>query len=402
MHYLINRETQKLELHFTKQEYTALDAAQKPDIKSNFLFSRAGSCWVSRAKWPRTSCAERVAQSLGAENRGKVGEALSFAEQLERQADRAEARAERYDNYAANAEQRGEKLQAPINSMHGDIAFFTQPNINTSSGRAFTNRRNKMFAAYDRGFEEFRKAGYFADRAATARVTAEQSQLKDKGFCQRRIDECNKTIKAQRKNLDTYLSRLERLNNGEQLRKYSGEYLTVAEVEECIENTEEIITAEIDKACFYQSCIDKLGGIQFSKANIKPGYVVHIARRGNVKVISTGPKNIRFETSHGFPLEASYAEIDSIVTAEETAPEQHPFKVGEILHFNVWNETERKYDKNVPFEITKATAKNITMKNSVTGESVRRSPKLRFCNGAPNNQAWAVYLDDYQGAYKYA
>lgn len=43
--------------------------------------------------------------------------------------------------------------------MHGDIAFFTQPNINSSAGRAFANKR--MFAAYERGFEEFKKSEYY-------------------------------------------------------------------------------------------------------------------------------------------------------------------------------------------------------------------------------------------------
>jgi len=45
---------------------------------------------------------------------------------------------DRYDGYASNAAKCGEQLQKPLNDMHGDIAFFTQPNINSSAGRAFT------------------------------------------------------------------------------------------------------------------------------------------------------------------------------------------------------------------------------------------------------------------------
>lgn len=105
MEYLVNRETQKAELHFDKSEYMSLSAEQQSEIKSAYLFSRTAGAWVSRAKFPNLYRAERVAKSLGAEMLGKVGEALTFEEQMNRKAERAEARAERYEQYAANAEE---------------------------------------------------------------------------------------------------------------------------------------------------------------------------------------------------------------------------------------------------------------------------------------------------------
>ena len=42
MYYIINRETEKLELHFSKEEYQARPEADKAKIKSNFLFSKRG------------------------------------------------------------------------------------------------------------------------------------------------------------------------------------------------------------------------------------------------------------------------------------------------------------------------------------------------------------------------
>lgn len=97
MFYIINRETDKLELHFTKEEYQALGEESKSKIKSNFLFSRRGSCWVSRAKRPHLSYVESIAKDLGAEYQGKTGEELTFEEKMERQADRAAARADRME-----------------------------------------------------------------------------------------------------------------------------------------------------------------------------------------------------------------------------------------------------------------------------------------------------------------
>ena len=39
-YYVMNKETQKLELHFNKDDYLALSGEQKQSVKSNFLFSR--------------------------------------------------------------------------------------------------------------------------------------------------------------------------------------------------------------------------------------------------------------------------------------------------------------------------------------------------------------------------
>ena len=148
MYYQTNRETGKLELIFDKAEYQALPDEQKREIKSNFLFARSIGGWVSRCKFPNLYRAEEVARRLGADNRGKTGEALTFAEQQEHKAERAEARAERMENRSDRAAAEGKRLQKPIDDMHGDIAFFTQPNISSSAGRAFTNRRNKMWSAW--------------------------------------------------------------------------------------------------------------------------------------------------------------------------------------------------------------------------------------------------------------
>ena len=229
--YIINKETGKLELHFDKSDYLALPDNDKKEIKSNFLFSRKTNAWVSRAKFPNLYRAELVAKKLNLMNGGKVGETLSFAEQMERKAERAEARAERYDTRSSNAATRGEALQKPINDMHGDIAFFTQPNINSSAGRAFANKRNRMFAAYERGFEEFKKSEYYAERAAIARQTAEDTKPTDKGFCDRRIKDAEKTYRAQKKNIEHYNEYLEKIDSGKEIKRYNGDLITREEVE---------------------------------------------------------------------------------------------------------------------------------------------------------------------------
>lgn len=389
MYYIINRETDKLELHFSKEEYQAMPDETKSTIRSNFLFSRRGGCWVSRAKRPHLSYVERIAKDLGAEYQGKTGEELTFEEKMERQADRAAARADRMEARSDAAAQRGEALQKPIENRRGDIAFFTQPNINTSAGRAFTRKRERMFAAFDRGFEEFKKSEYYAQRAEVARRTANLENSKDKAFCDRRVKDAQKNIKAIRKNLDHYHAMLECYGMGEQQKRFDGTPIERAEIERWIEDAEERLESEISRLCYYQSCIDELGGVQFSKENIKPGYVVKIKHYNDCTVLRTGPKNFTYRTPNGFDLTAAYAEILEIVKAEEAKKPVQPFKPGEIftvrrLLAGAWTPEQ--------WEIVKATATTVTLKNQTTGEIIRRTPKIRSTCGGDK---WVLCIGEY-------
>ena len=394
MYYQINRETQKLELIFDKAEYMALPDEKKREIKSNFLFSRTAGGWVSRAKWPNTYYAEKTAQSIGADNRGKTGEALSFAEQMEAKAERAEARAERYEARADRAEAAGKALQKPIEDMHGDIAFFTQPIVNTSAGRAFGRRRDRMFAAWERGFEEFKKSDYYRDAAQTARETAAGTKPKDKGFCQRRMDDAKKTINAQQKNLESYKKKMDRISAGETLKTWDGSEITAETVSGWIETAEELIEAAISKYSYYAECLEALGGIQYNRENIKPGYIVKIKRFNQiVEVLSTGPKNFKYKSEFGGGWPESYAEILEIIStdgADQPAP-VHPFQIGEKKEIPTWNSAASRYE-NHEHEIIKRTDKTVTIRDNVTGDTVNRKPQLRESRAG---STWAVFVNDH-------
>lgn len=354
-YYIHNRETGKLELHFDKSEYDALTDEQHSEIKSAFLWGRRSGCWISRAKEPNLWRAEHVAKALGLEDGGEQGERLSFAEQQERKAERAEHRAERFEIKADAEEKRGEALQAPINRVHGDIAFFTQPNINTTAGRAFTRQREKMWEAFRKGFDAFNKSDYYRQRAQAAQRTADRVELKDRAFLNRRIEECETSIRKFKRNID--MCELYSKTSPEKAEGYAKQ----------IDYWAERIEIELDKLGYYQDAMDALGGVQYSRENVKPGYIVRIGRYKNnpMKVLSCGPKNFTGMAGDGLALKYPYAEITEIVRAEEEKPEDtvQPFKVGES--FNVRGET---------YTIIKATAKTVTYR-SETGEVTRTTPK---------------------------
>jgi hypothetical protein len=387
-YFIENKETGKKELHFDKSVYVSLDEALKKEIKSAFLWGRHSGCWISREKWPNFYKCNRVIEKLSdiLEDGGTTGERLSFEEQQEKKIERAEARAEHYDYKSAAAEKNAENLQSPINKMHGDIAFFTQPNINTSSGRAFTRRRNAMWASFEKGFEEFKKSEYYQTRAEAARNTAREAKKPDIPFCERRIKEANSGLKKLLSYIKEAEKKIERIEAGEVLKNYKNEIITVEMLEKDIDYDNERADALFSKLAYYQNIIDEAGGIKFSKKDLKPGDKIFIRRfRGEVvTVVSAGPSYVTYRTNDNFTLKITYGEVVSIV---EKAPEgkiEHPFKVGDTFTLEKW--TGEKY---VPIvcTITKISPDRVTVK---PGEDRAKSLKPYKTYGGD----WAIHVFD--------
>ncbi len=390
-YFILNKETGKLELHFEKSTYAALTDAQKSEIKSNFLWGRRSGCWISRAKEPNLYFARKVAESIGLEDAGTEGERLSFAEQQARKQERAERRADRYEGRAEAAERKGERLQAPINAMHekGDTAFFTQPNIDSAAGRAFTRRREKMFAAYEKGFDELRRSEYWKERAATARTTAAAKELQDKGFIMRRIKERESGIRKVGGRIKEYESYLETIAAGGEPRDKYGWAVTLSpeDLQKQIDADTERLEVLLDELGYYQEALDNLGGVQFSAENVKPGYGVVVSKYGQGEVISCGPKNVMVKFLAGAVFACSYAEIKSVKPCEKKQ-EKHPFKVGETFKCRRWNHAKNTTE-TVTFTIIRATDKSITLQ---TGEE---KPFVRIPAKRPWSGEWCVGVTDW-------
>ena len=252
--YILNKETSKIELHFTKVEYQELKDEQKKLLKHSYLFSGKAQAWVSRSKNNHYTAIE-TAKKLGFIEGESIGQRLSYEEEINNQVEKAEARTEKYEQYAINSTKKAEQLQSEFNSHRGDIAFLTQPYYNNAGGRAFKNYSERIMKRYGKGFEEYRKSEYFQNKAATSQNTADMSKFKDRVYLDNRIKECNKNIKAIEKNIVYYEE-----NNKEE------------EMNLCIEKVE----YEIDKLAYLENCIDLLGGVKNSKDNIKVGYLVKI------------------------------------------------------------------------------------------------------------------------------
>lgn len=312
-----NNESEKLEMHFDKEGYQRLRDEYKKKIKSLFLFSRYTGAWISRHSEPNLNSSLLFATDvLGLEYRGRQGEVLTFEEKLKRDSDRSMARAMRYEEKAKKAEERGEALQSRFKEYSKDIAFVTQPNINSSAGRSFTRFRERVLRQYEKGFEEFKKSDYYKEKSRVAVKTASNEKLNDKVYLLKKIEACKKDIDRHIKTIEKYNSYTDRLNNGEVLHKTNGELLRPEDVSGWCDDVSYKLDAVLSAYSFYSARFEELGGYKYSKENVKKGSIIIHARWGRCDVLSAGPKNIRYRIleggAKGMTGTCPYAEIESV------------------------------------------------------------------------------------------
>jgi len=300
--FVVNRETKKLELHFSKEDYQALDPEVKKMIKSYFLFSRNKSAWISKASrhlsYPKT-----IAAKAGLTDGGKIGEKISFAERMEREAERAEVKAERAGETAMKRKREGEQLQGEFNELRKDWAFITQPIMSGHAGsEAFGRQRSRIMARYDKGFEKYSQSEYYQKKAERLRRAAKQTKLKDPVYLSRRIKENRRIIANIKKNIPDYEERLAKAETDADKAKYQGW------LEEVMDN----LADRIDKLTFFTEAMENIGGLKYTKEKLKGATHVVYRKYGWYPVIRLNPKTVTIgnwldvETS---TWKAPYAEI---------------------------------------------------------------------------------------------
>lgn len=159
-----------------------------------------------------------------------------------------------------------------------------------------------------------------------------------------------------------YEEKLYAIEKGEVIKGYNGDILTAEEVSSRLSNELELVEKAMDKQGYLENRLDELGGIKFSKDNIKVGYIVTTKRLGKVEVVSTGPLNFTYKDEIPGPLlKAAYAEIEEIVSAVEKKKAYHPFKVGEQFNAEIYEDSKRC---KVVYEIVKASKTKIWLKRT--------------------------------------
>ena len=196
-YYVHNLETDKLNI-FTggKADWMSLAAPSRDEIKKCCLWSRTIEGWVSRGKGDSWNAhhLRAILPGLGFEDRGTEGEKLAFADQIERDQDRAAARAERMEDRAERAQTSADSLYKRAHEMAEGIPM-GQPiligHYSEGRDRRFRDRIHNMFG---RSFQEGDKAQYYERRAACARSAADGSKYSDRRYLGNRIKETKAEI----------------------------------------------------------------------------------------------------------------------------------------------------------------------------------------------------------------
>ncbi|WP_054029198.1 DUF3560 domain-containing protein [Bacillus sp. FJAT-28004] len=383
--YILNRETSKIELRFSKEEFKSLTTDEQKTIRRAYLFSGSRSAWVSRSTRNHYS-AIQVAKQLGFTDGGKTGERLSYAEEVDRQVEKAESRIERFEKYADNAVERAKSLQSDLNSMRGDNSFFTQPIIAGHAGsQRFARQREKMFDRYHKGFEEYRKSEYFRDKAETAEQTASMSKFNNRSYLSNRIEECNKNIRE----YERRMVRAEETQN-----------------ETYMETLLEKMEYEVDKLAFFHNKLDEIGGVQFNKDNLKAGYLVKIRGSRWDTVVKANAKTVEVKPDVvPYTLKYPYAEIKEMKIPEGWKEKKkeavvNPFEVDDIVIRTAINSNQIIR----AFQVVKKTDKSVTIKPIVIEDNIpqinnfkiglqeRRTVKQdRNNNFVVNHDDWFLY-----------
>ncbi|MDJ1470211.1 DUF3560 domain-containing protein [Xanthocytophaga flava] len=295
-YYIKNLESGKIELYFSKSEYKALSTEARKKIKSYFLFSSSKAAWISKSS-QNTSWVEEIANSIGLIYKGTEGEKISFGEKVELASQKAASQAERFKNRAIHLENQSNQLFANSHNMVSCIPVGQPILVGHHSEKAHRNLLNRSWTMLGNAVKTSERADYYQQKAKAATYTASQEQLNNPAFLNRRIEECKANIRKQEQNLSNSTS-----ENNKRI------YL-------------ERIAEQNDKLTFYTDKLIAMGGIKYTKENLKLQRVSHIFYKSKwypLKSLNTKSVTvINWLDLAGWTWNVPYAEIKGIKTLDQ-------------------------------------------------------------------------------------
>ena len=194
-YYIVNLETNKLNVFTTKSFYLSLSPEQKKILSRQCLWSKNQDCWISKAKAGNTGFLKRQLQGLGFEDRGTVGERLAFADQVNQSQEKAGQRAERAEKGAEKAKERSDSLYKNATDMARAIPMGQPILVGHHSEHRDRKYRERIHNTMGRSVKEQEKAGYYEEKAANAKWEASGAKFKNPRYLANRIKETLASIR---------------------------------------------------------------------------------------------------------------------------------------------------------------------------------------------------------------
>lgn len=216
-----------------------------------------------------------------------------FAEQRDQFVERAEARAERYEGFAANAKDRSTAAYNRARKAIDGIPFGQPVLVGHHSERHHRAALSRADSAMSKSVEESKKASYLSGRADAAARNAAPNSV---GFCQRRIDEAEAEIRRYEKRL---------------LGAHGPDYIATLNL---------VLAEERSKVAYWTEQLGAAGGVKFGKHNVKVGDLVKVKGHDWGVVAKLNPKTVSVQSRHmPWPLKYLYAEIREHREAQSAA-----------------------------------------------------------------------------------
>lgn len=275
-YFVENKETEKLELHFDKVEWSSLKEDLKKHIKRFFLFSRTQGAWVSKSKGENGYYYQKkFAIENGFENKGCIGEYKSFEDQVKEKMERAEYKAERYENLSNKAEKESEQAYSKIRPILDCIPLGQPILVGHHSEKRHRRDLDKVDSAFRQSYELSEKSKYYDEKASHSSYVASGSEYKNPAYLNNRIKE-----------IEAEIRRLKRLIGTEDGVKDPNK--------NWLEKLNGLLVKAEDKLSFYNKKLEEIGGVQYNKENLKD--ITHVKYRGtwyplkkiNQKTVSIG------------------------------------------------------------------------------------------------------------------
>lgn len=194
-YYVRNLETGKLNIYTSKVFYDGLTGDHKKTFKDFCLWSRNQECWISKGKAVHCHYLKSRLKELGFVDKGETGEKISFAEQVQRDQERAEQRVERSEARAEKAGEKSEQLYNKAKQMASVIPFGQPVLVGHYSEKSDRNYRERIHNTFGKAFEEQDKEKHYRQKAETARETAEGMKYSNPEYLANRIKECQKHLR---------------------------------------------------------------------------------------------------------------------------------------------------------------------------------------------------------------
>lgn len=194
-YFVHNKETEKLNIYTTKQFYNALEQQKRKFISRFCLWSGRQQCWISKAKAENAIYLRSKLSEMGFVDRGSTGERLSFEEKVDKEQEKAAARAERSVNRAEKAKQRSDSLYNTASEMASVIPMGQPILVGHHSEKRDRRYREQIHNKMGQSVREQEKAEYYRSKAESAEWTARGEKYKNPNYLLNRIKEAKSAIK---------------------------------------------------------------------------------------------------------------------------------------------------------------------------------------------------------------